>query len=137
MKVLLDTNIIIDNLARRDEYAESLQILNLCEDGIIEGLVSTVTVMDVMYIMRKHMHLAEAKNAVQLLLQIVGIVPALKGDVNAALAGDFPDFEDAVQASCVVRIKADYIITRNTDDYKKSIVPAILPENFLLLMDAV
>ncbi|MDR3121287.1 MAG: PIN domain-containing protein [Clostridiales bacterium] len=44
MKILLDTNIVIDNLARRDEYAESLKILESCENGDIDGAVTTVTV---------------------------------------------------------------------------------------------
>jgi predicted nucleic acid-binding protein len=135
VKVLIDTNIVIDNLARRDEYGESLLIHNLCESGSLEGVVTTVTIMDVMYIMRKHLGIAETRNAVQILLQIVDVVPALKGDINIALTGDFPDFEDAVQASCASRVKADYIVTRNVKDFEKSSVPAITPDDMLKLID--
>ena len=90
--------------------------------------------MDVMYIMRKHLEALEIRGAIQILMQIVDVVPALKNDINTALFGDFPDFEDAVQVSCAVRIKADYIVTRNTKDFVNSTVPAILPDEFIKLL---
>ena len=134
MKVLLDTNIVVDNLARRDEYGDSLEILNLCESGGLEGVVSTVTMMDVMYILRKYLGSAEARGAALTLMQIADVVPANKSDINAALTSDFSDFEDAVQAACAVRVKADYIVTRNVRDFKNSFVPAILPGDMLKLL---
>jgi hypothetical protein len=48
--------------------------------------------------------------------------------------GDFADFEDAVQASCAARVKADYIVTRNVGDFEKSLIPAILPADMLKLL---
>ncbi|GHU49799.1 twitching motility protein PilT [Clostridia bacterium] len=134
MKILLDTNIIIDNLARRDEYRESLQIMELCEKGIVDGVVTTVTVMDVIYILRKHINPVNVRNAVWMLLQIVDVIPALKNDINIAFTGDFSDFEDAVQASCAARVKADYIVTRNVRDFEKSIIPAVRSEDMLRLL---
>ena len=134
MKILLDTNIIVDNLARRDEYGESLQILNLCENGFVGGVVTTATVMDVMYIMRKHLRLHEVRDSIQMLLQIVDVVPVLKSDISAALLGGFSDFEDAVQASCAMRVKADYIVTRNAKDFEKSPVPAVPPDDLLNML---
>jgi predicted nucleic acid-binding protein len=136
LKVLIDTNIVVDNLARRDEYGDSLEILNLCENRRLEGVVSTVTIMDVMYILRKYMGSLEARRAVSMLMQIVDVVPALENDISAALTSDFSDFEDAVQAACAARIKADYIVTRNLRDFKNSPVPAILPDDILKLLQA-
>ena len=136
MKALIDTNIVVDNFARRDEYGDSLDILNLCEKGGLEGMISTVTIMDVMYILRKHMDSAEARSATLMLMQILDVVPALKSDINAALASGFSDFEDAVQAVCAARVKADYIVTRNVRDFKNSPVPAILPGDMLKLLQA-
>ena len=134
MKALIDTNIIIDNFACRDEYGDSLEILNLCENGELEGVVSTVTIMDAMYILRKHMDFTEARNATLKLIQIVDVVPVLKSDINTALTSDFSDFEDAVQASCASRVKTDYIVTRNVKDFRNSIVPSILPGDMLKLL---
>jgi predicted nucleic acid-binding protein len=133
LKVLIDTNIIVDNFARRDEFGDSLGVLNLCENGGLEGVVSTVTIMDVMYIMRKHLNSAEARDATFMLMQIVEVVPVLKSDINAALTSDLSDFEGAVQAACAARVKADYIITRNVRDFKNSPVPAILPGDITIV----
>ncbi len=131
MKVLLDTNVIIDNLARRDAYGESLQILTLCENSVFKGSVTTVTVMDIMYVLRKHLSSADLRDALKILMQIVNVVPAQKSDINTALSGGIPDFEDAVQASCAARIKADYIVTRNVKHFSGSSVPAISPVELL------
>ena len=37
------------------------------------------------------------------------------------------DYEDAVQASCAERMKADYIVTHNLKDFVASSIPAISP----------
>ena len=134
MKILIDTNVVIDNLARRDKYAESLQIFELCESGSLDGFLTTITVMDVIYILRKHMTSAKVRSAVQLIMQIADVIPVLKSDINAALISSFSDTEDAVQASCAARVKAEYIVTRNVNDFKDSTVPAITPVDMLALI---
>ena len=50
---------------------------------------------------------------------------------------DFKDFEDCLQDECAREIDADYIITRNTGDFKVSKVPAIEPEQFVAKIQAV
>ena len=47
------------------------------------------------------------------------------------MRNDFPDFEDCLQDECAAQSHADYIITRNTDDFSNSNVPAITPSDFL------
>ena len=134
MKILIDTNIIIDNFARRDEYGESLKILSYCENGVVEGIITTVTVMDAMYVLKKYLDSSTLRNAMFMLLQIVDVVPALKSDINTALTGDFKDFENAVQASCASRNKIDYIVTRNVNDFGTSVVKALSPEDMICLL---
>jgi predicted nucleic acid-binding protein len=134
MRLLLDTNIIVDVVSRRSGYQESLQILKYCETGRAEGFVSAVTITDVMYILRKHISPSDVRNAVQTLLMIVDVVDVLKTDIAAAFSSAMKDFEDAVQASCADRVKADYIITRNTADFGKSTVQAISPTDVLAII---
>ena len=127
MKILLDTNIIIDVLTKRTGYEESLALIKYCELGKAEGFISATTVTDVVYIMRKHIPPAQVRDAVQTLLVIVDIAGVLKGDISSAFLSDMQDFEDAVQAACALRIGAEYIVTRNLKDFEKSPVPAISP----------
>ena len=134
MRLLLDTNIVVDILSRREGYADSLGVLKHCEVGHAEGFVSAITVTDIMYILRKQIEPHAVRDAVQTLLAIVDVVGVLKSDVTAAFVSNMKDFEDAVQASCAAHIKADYIVTRNTRDFENSPVPAVLPADILKLL---
>jgi predicted nucleic acid-binding protein len=134
MKVLLDTNIIIDVISRRDGYKNSLQVLRYCETNRFIGFVSTTTVTDTMYILRKHISQPSVRDSLQTLLLIIDVADVIKGDILYAFNCPMKDFEDAVQSSCAKRNKADYIITNNINDFKESIVPAITPPQALNLL---
>ena len=131
MKLLLDTNIIIDVLTKREGYIASLSLIKHCELGKAEGLVSASTVTDIVYILRKHLLPSEMRTALQTLFLIVDIASVLKGDIAAAFLSEVRDFEDAVQSACALRIGAGYIVTRNPKDFENSPVPAISPEKML------
>lgn len=134
MKVLLDTNIIVDILSKREGYEDSLQILRCCEIKKIDGYVSSTTVTDVMYILRKHLQPDMLREAVQTLLTTVGVSGVQKADITRAFSCGMKDFEDAVQASCAKRIKAEYIVTRNLRDFEGSPIQAISPTVLLKLL---
>ena len=127
MKLLLDTNIIIDVLTKRGGYEESLALIRHCELGRADGFISATTVTDVVYILRKHIPPASVRDTVQTLLVIVDVAGVLKGDISAAFLSKMRDFEDAVQSACALRIGAEYIVTRNLKDFEQSPVPAISP----------
>lgn len=134
MKLLLDTNIIVDILSGRAGCAESLNVLRCCELGRAKGLISVSTVLDVMYILRKHISHGDVREAVRSLVAIVDVADVKRNDISGAFESDMTDFEDAVQALCAKRNKADYIVTRNIGDYQMSPVPAILPSDILKLL---
>jgi len=134
MKVLLDTNIIVDIISKRDGYEESLQVLRCCEIKKIDGYVSTTTVTDVMYILRKHLPPDKLREAVQTLLTTVGVSGVQKADITHAFSSGMKVLEDAVQASCAKRIKAEYIVTRNLRDFEESPVQAVPPAYLLKLL---
>lgn len=133
MKVLIDTNIVIDVLAKREPFCKmSAQILRLSEAGKITAFISASSVTDIVYILQKYIQdKSQLTQTVQNLLGIVDIADTLKSDILKAFQLAFDDYEDAVQARCARRIKADYIITRNTSDFTHSPVPVRTPESFL------
>jgi predicted nucleic acid-binding protein len=65
------------------------------------------------------------------ILEIIKPVDTLVNDIFHAAKLGFSDFEDAIIAAIAQREKADYIITRNTQDFSKSNVPAVTPDTFL------
>ena len=134
MKFMLDTNIVVDILSRREGYEDSLQVIRYCELGQVEGFVSAITVTDVMYILRKHISPERVREAVQTLLLIVDVANILKSDIISAFINEVTDYEDAVQSLCAERLRADFIITRNLKDFNKSAVPAISPRDAIKII---
>jgi predicted nucleic acid-binding protein len=133
MKVLVDTNVIIDVLERREDFfQDSYDLLQLTVLGAIQALMPTSAVTDVYYIIRRGIHDTErAKEAIIGLTALVGLCDTIVSDINTALTLPIDDFEDAVLSAIAKREKADYIITRNEADFKNSPVPAISPAMFL------
>ena len=136
MRLFFDTNIVVDVISKRVGYEDSLQLIKYCELGKVVGFVSTTTVTDVMYILRKHIMPSDVRSAVQTLLLIVDVESILKSDIVSAFSSDIKDFEDAVQSSCAERIIADYIITRNLKDFERSMVHAISPGEALEIIES-
>ena len=134
MRLMLDTNIVVDVISMREGYEDSLDLIKYCELGTVHGFVSVVTVTDVMYILRKHLTPKRVREAVQTLLLIVDVVSINKNDVTYAFSSEMPDYEDAVQSSCARRMKADYIVTRNVKDFRKSWVTAISPHEAIKII---
>ena len=132
MKILVDTNVILDVLCNRAEFVgDSSKILKLCEINQVEGYISVLSIPNIVYIMRKELNADKIKEILNKLYLIFGVIDLKSDDVNKAVNLDFNDFEDALQSVAAKRIKADYIITRNIKDYIKSPVSAIKPSELL------
>ena len=135
MKILLDTNVLLDVVEKREAYfLDSYEVFLKSARKEIEAIIGAGSVTDIYYIVNKNCKNAEyALKAIIDMLKIVSAVDTKASDINEAIKLGFPDFEDAVVAATALRENADYIITRNTVDYKKSPVPAISPKEFLKL----
>ncbi|MEW6540360.1 MAG: PIN domain-containing protein [Bacillota bacterium] len=132
MKILIDTNVIIDYLADRAPFADhSEQVLALCESGEVDGLVTANAVTDIYYVMRKVAGREKTLEAIQTLCSILDIADVGKADILNAMELDMPDYEDALAAQCAKRNKADCIVTRDVTGYANSPVPAKEPAAFL------
>lgn len=132
MKVLIDTNIAIDLLANRGEFAEpAAQLFKLCEVGKVQGYIYALSVANIVYIMRKEMDRSQIDAIITKLGSIITIADMKGDDLRKAAALPIPDFEDALQSVCASRLKADFIITRNLKDFKSSKVMAIKPTELI------
>jgi predicted nucleic acid-binding protein len=137
MTVLFDTNVLIDISDHREPfYEKSLAAFTLAVNGVITGLVGAIT--DIYYIIRKSRQSKEqALQSVIMIANILNLADTTGAAIKTALASDFPDFEDAVLSATAGREKADYIITRNSNDFTNSPVKALSPEEFVeILMES-
>ena len=132
MKVLIDTNIILDVLCNRKDFAaDSAKVFKLCEVKKITGYISALSITNIVYIMRKELDTEKIKKILEQLSLIFEIVDLKADDLKRASTLDFNDYEDAIQSTQARRIKADYIITRNIKDYSKSKIMAIKPSELI------
>ncbi|MDR2183921.1 MAG: PIN domain-containing protein [Clostridiales bacterium] len=132
MKVLIDTNVILDVLlARQPHFEFSLKCAKICGEQIIGCLTATQT-KDIFYILEKNKTPVEkAKHMIKELSEEFVVLDVLAVDVQSALISDISDYEDALIAHCAARSGMDYIITRNAKDFDTSPIRAISPKDFL------
>ncbi len=132
-KILIDTDVILDSLFDRKPFShDSSIILSLCENGKIEGLVTSIIISNIYYLLRKVAKHEKVIDSLKLLMKIVSVVSTDKQIILNALNSDFKDFEDALQnfsAQSSTDIKI--IITRNLKDYKSSKLSIMTPETYL------
>lgn len=132
MKVLIDTNIILDVLCKRPAfYEDSSKVFKLCEVNKISGVISALTISNIIYILRKELDTETTKEILDNLFLIFSVADLKADDLKKAANMKFKDYEDAVQSACAARVGADYIITRNIKDFTESKIVPIRPSEFL------
>lgn len=136
MKILIDTNVMLDFLTGREGYySDAEKIIFMCMNRQISGCIAAHSVTNAFYILRK-IYTPEQRRT--LLLHLCNILEVIEIDKDKIIRSlkriDFTDTEDCLQAECAVAFGADYIVTRNIKDFKESSVPAILPEAFIKLI---
>lgn len=133
MKIMCDTNIIIDVLLERQPFVDdSCKVLSLCEEHRIDGFVSASSVTDIYYLVRKYTHSTElAYKAIGKLLEIVNVCSVTNNDVLTAFQRKAKDFEDCLMATCARSIHCDYIVTRNKKDFEEFNILLLTPSELL------
>lgn len=133
MNLLIDTNVIIDILGKREPFfQDSYAALQKAIKAETECLVSVSAVTDIFYLLRKSLHSAEqAKKQIEQLSRLVIFADVQGMDVQTAIMRNMPDFEDAVVDAVAERNGSSYILTRNVKDFSESVTPAITPTDFL------
>ena len=134
MKILIDTNVLIDAAAMRMPfYTFSEKVIDICHQDV-EGVIAAHSIVNMAYLLRKNLTLSEFK---ELILSLSEFIKIESVDVEKILRAiedkDFKDFEDCLQLQCAINFDADYIVTRNVADFKSSKIPAITPQDFLKL----
>jgi predicted nucleic acid-binding protein len=138
MRLLLDANVLLDclilesNGLPRVGKEASAQILDLCDRGHHQGLVAWHTLPIISYYHGRQNPVDQTAALMDALLRVVEIPTVGHAEALAWRSHGVADFEDALQAASAVAGQADFIITRNKDDFLGSLVPALMPEAFLV-----
>ena len=132
MKVLLDTNIIIDiALERQPYFTNSETIFAFVEQGQIEGYISASTISDLYYIIRKQKGRDLTIEFLQEILTFCQIATVNQAVITMAFTTNFKDFEDAIQYSTAVVNQLDAIITRNPQYFPVVTLRILTPDQLI------
>ena len=133
MKVLVDTNVIIDVLLKQEPFhKDSFVVFRLADSGSIKGVLAAVSMTNVFFLLRKaRKDTADVYQIMDKLTTLFTVAPINETTIANALSLRWKDFEDAVQYVTAKENNVDYIITRNETDYKASDIPCVSATDFI------
>jgi predicted nucleic acid-binding protein len=126
VKILIDTDVLLDvALGRAPHVEESAQVLRWVEAGN-DGAIAWHSISNCAYLLK-----GGGRTFLGLLLGIVEVAEVATKEAHYALELPMADLEDAMQVAAAHKFGANYVITRNLPDYKRSPIPALSPKQFL------
>ena len=137
MRAVLDTNIVVDVLQRREPwFQDGAVIFRAIANKQVEGCLTAKQITDLHFFSRKQFKGEEnvdvkARQVIGKLLAIFSLIDTLGIDCQNALGNENGDYEDAVLIESAVRAGADCIVTRNPEHFKTSTVPVYAPDQFV------
>ncbi len=135
MRVLLDTDILIDVALDRQPFAEfSAKVLDAAERRVFEAYIAWHSIANFYYIVNSTSLKAQTKDFIVELLTFAEVAPTRTKDAVFATGLKVTDFEDALQIAAAKASNAEIILTRNVKHYTKSPIKAQLPQEFLELL---
>ncbi|UBF28226.1 PIN domain-containing protein [Kovacikia minuta CCNUW1] len=133
-RVLFDSDVLLDVLAQRQPFVvASAQALNMVTQPQVQGYVSGHAVTNIFYILRRQVGSETARELLSRLLQHLQIASVTDEVIRVALQSSMADFEDAVTSEAANAAGLEVILTRNIPDFVASTIPAVLPEEFLVM----
>jgi predicted nucleic acid-binding protein len=126
MKILIDTNILLDIALRREPFfGDSVRVLDWAESNPQQAAIAWHTVSNVAYLLKQ-----DARGFLSDLLLFVEVAAGSTSTVRQALMMQTPDVEDALQVGAAITFGADLVVTRDVSDYKRLPIKVITPSGF-------
>jgi predicted nucleic acid-binding protein len=137
VKVLLDTNVVLDQLLARQPFVSAAeQVMSLVDAGRLEGLICSTTVTTIHYLASKAVGSSAAEEHVRKLLMIFDVACVDRDVLRNALDSGFADYEDAVLHEAARRSGAVAIVTRDAKGFAPSELPVLSPVELLAALIA-
>jgi predicted nucleic acid-binding protein len=134
MKLLIDTNVILDLIFHRVGCEDSMSLFRKAAQEESSVFITASIVTDLFYIIHKETHDTERTYRIMdNILKLTKVISVTEQDIKDAFEKKWKDFEDCVQYTVAINNKIDYIITRNSKDYINSSISVISPQEYLNL----
>ncbi len=132
MKVVFDTNIVLDVLLDREPFATPAALLfSKVERGELFGCLCATTITTIHYLVCKALGIRQARKHVGSLLSLFEIAPVNRAVLEGALQSDFKDFEDAVIHEASIHAGAQGLVTRDSKGFRRATIPVCSPDELL------
>jgi len=137
LKLLFDTDVVLDLLLDRSPFAEpAAAVLSQVEAGQITGAVCATSVTTLHYLAAKVVGPKKAREQIAKILSFLEVAAVSRVTLEDALESPLPDFEDAVVCESARQIGCQGIVTRNIRHFSRSPVPAYTPSQMLALLES-
>ena len=135
MKVLFDTNVVLDLLLDRKPFADpAVYLFSKVERAEMTGYLCATTMTTIHYLVTKALSNQQAVTHLHMLLSLFEIAPVTRIVIEQALELECSDFEDGVLHEAALHAGVSYIVTRNSSDFKKSKIPVYSPNEFINML---
>lgn len=135
MRVLFDTNVILDSLLARQPFvADATALIAMAERKVIDGLLGATTVTTLYYLLVKATSDSIARARITSLLSLFDVAAVNRAVLQSALQLPFKDYEDAVLHEAAQLAGADAIVTRNVQDFRQATLPIHQPSALLAVL---
>jgi len=134
MKVLFDTNVIIDAIAERySDYDYSQKLINKVVDGEIDGYICSKQITDIYYILRKYFDEKRRRLIIKSILETFKVIPLLPSYLSYCINSKIDDYEDSIIDEVASVNMIDFILTNNINDFSNSKAVIISPKELYTL----
>lgn len=132
MKVLLDTNVVLDLLLAREPFVDlAREIFILIENREIEGYLCATSVTTFHYLIQRETNKKEANEIIEKLLILFEVSPVTKKVLYDASVNSGIDYEDSVVYTSAYYSDINIIVTRDKRGFKESKISSLTPKEFL------
>lgn len=132
MKLLIDTNVILDMVLKRSGCDSSMELFRKVKETGASAYITASSVTDIFYIIHKETHdTNRTYDILENIFRLVAVLSVTDKDIQDAFGQKWKDFEDCVQYVTGKNSRMDYIITVNHKDYADAMLPVMTPEAWI------
>lgn len=133
IKLLIDTNIVLDLLAKREPfYSGAASLFSKADKQKVKLAVSSLTFANTNYVLSRLKSPSEAREILRRFKILVRVLNLNDKITELALNDDsFSDFEDGLQYYSALQNNQDAIITRDLKDFKNAKIPVMTADEYL------
>ena len=131
-RILVDTNIVLDLLAKRTEFfREAQELFTLSDKNEVKLYISSLTFVNTYYILSQKFKIENVRKVLRKFKVLVEVLPVDDKIIELSLESDFKDFEDAIQYYTAIENEINIIVTRNLKDFKTAKIPVLTAKDYI------